>query len=62
MARFTKSLPLLVDQEMAALVGQAADQRMTSAASYVRQAIAAALIRDGYAKADAPESPRRRSA
>jgi hypothetical protein len=56
MRKYPKIVPVWVDDKMARLVAQAATQRMTSVASYGRQAIAAALIRDGYVK---PENFRR---
>jgi hypothetical protein len=46
-AKFTKYFPVWMEPEMYDLIGVAADQNLTSASTYMRCALAAALKRDG---------------
>jgi hypothetical protein len=60
--KWNKLFSLYMTPEMAALLAEAAESQHIPATAYARQAVAAALRRDGYAKAERPENPRRRPA
>lgn len=61
-AKFTKYFPVWMEPEMYELIGLAAAQNFTSSSTYCRQALAAALRRDGLVQHRAKRPEKRKEA
>jgi hypothetical protein len=61
-AKFTKYFPVWLEPEMYELIGLASDQKLTSSSTYMRQAVAAALRRDGLVQHRSKRPEKRKEA
>jgi hypothetical protein len=59
-AKFTKYFAVWLAPEMHELIGLAAEQKLTSSSTYMRQALAAALRRDGLVVQHRSKRPEKR--